>query len=100
MEMKEICRDKFDFTENKRKKFPLSLLWKVSPKVLKNRYDGVASEKFGTVDIKLSEKVIYNIADLHYPVGTGKLGMYLLPVSDEQPIVVLGDLHDTPDSSL
>jgi PatG C-terminal/Subtilase family/PatG Domain len=59
---------------------------------LRDRYKGVLSEKFGTVDIHLPNGDFYNVRDLHYFLGSRSIGMQLIPVSDDSDIT-------TPDES-
>lgn len=54
-----------------------------APWALREKYKGVLGEKFGTVDIQLQNGDSYNIPDFHYFLGKQKLGMRLIPVSDD-----------------
>ncbi len=55
----------------------------IRPEALRERFGGVAAEKFGTVDIALPTGRSYNVPDLHYPVTPRRTGMRLVPVSDD-----------------
>jgi hypothetical protein len=53
---------------------------------LKEKYRNVLIEKFGTVDIQLPNGDSYNVRDLYYFLSNHRLGMRLIPVSDDGDI--------------
>ncbi len=57
--------------------------YEIKAEALRARYGNVSPEKFGTVDITIPGGHSHNVRDLHYPVETGRLGMRLIPVSDD-----------------
>ena len=62
---------------------------KLKPEALSGAFRGVTAEKFGTTDVVLASpdgsKQTFNVRDMHYDLGDGKIGMRLIPVSDNDP---------------
>ena len=60
----------------------------ITSQALRDRYGNVLPEKFGTVDITIPGQRSYNVRDLHYPLDLGRLGMRLIPVSDDNNVTL------------
>lgn len=59
------------------------------PEVLERAYDGVAAKDFGTTRVTLpglgGPGKEFTVRDMQYDLGNGKVGMRLVPVSDNDP---------------
>ena len=62
--------------------------WAIDPRALRDKYQDVPQEKFGTVEVSVPLGGSYTVPDLHYPVDHGRVGMRLLPVSDDSPVIL------------
>lgn len=60
----------------------LERVYAVSAEALRDKFAGVAAERFGTIDIRGPHGAAYNVADLRYPLPSGALGMRLVPAFD------------------
>lgn len=63
-------------------KLPASTIFSITTKALIDKYRNVPAEKFGTVDITIPGQSTYNVRDLHYSIGSGHLGIHIVPVSN------------------
>ena len=60
----------------------------VAPGSLDRKFRGVRAEDFGTVTVHVPQTSSYRVEDFHYRVGRDRLGMRLIPVSDERDVVL------------
>ncbi len=54
--------------------------YQITEEALKNY--SVSRDKFGTTDIELTEKTIFNVKDYQYLLENGEVGMYFIPINE------------------
>jgi hypothetical protein len=65
---------------------PVHHFYRLRPRALHDKYNGVDAANFGTVSITLPEGRAYKVRDFHYRLANGQLGMHIVPVSDDGPV--------------
>ncbi|MET1156220.1 S8 family serine peptidase [Arthrobacter sp.] len=60
----------------------------VNPSALRRKFGGVLAKDFGTTTVRLPAGGAYRVADFHYILDGGRMGMRLIPASDEQAVVL------------
>jgi len=67
--------------------FTLDGPFTISESALDEKYRGVKIGKFGTTDVVLPTGGTHNVRDMHYALGDGKVGMRIIPVSDDGSVI-------------
>ncbi len=67
--------------------FTLAGPYTLTSEALAEKYKGVKLGKFGSTDVQLPTGGSNNVRDMHYALGDGKIGMRLLPVSDDSTVI-------------
>jgi len=55
----------------------------ITAQALNDRYGNVSQKNFGTIDVTIPDRRVYNVRDLHYWFDRDNFGMRFVPVSDE-----------------
>jgi hypothetical protein len=67
-------------------KFIDEALYAPSHEALRGKFGGVPADRFGTLTIHVPNRGEYQVAEFHYPLNDRRIGMRLVPVSDEDRI--------------